>query len=47
MLQLLDAGYEVDTTPIACDGEAELLRWAREQAVSHTLHRHGNLIKRA
>jgi hypothetical protein len=25
------------------DGEMELLRWTREQAISETRHRHGNL----
>ena len=42
-LRLLDAGHEVDVTPVAGDGEVELLRWCREQAVSRTMHRHGNV----
>ena len=43
-LRLLDAGHEVDVTPVAGDGDVELLRWCREQAVSRTMHRHGNLV---
>ena len=31
------------TTPVAADPGREVLRWVREQAVSETLHRHGNL----
>ena len=41
-LALLDAGLEVDVEPLVALGTYELLRWTREQAVSTTLHRHGN-----
>ena len=43
-LALLDAGFEVDVEPLVAIGAYELLRWTREQAVSTTLHRHGNVI---
>jgi len=43
-LALLDAGLEVDIEPLVALGSYELLRWTREQAVSTTLHRHGNLL---
>ncbi|MCU1495951.1 MAG: putA [Acidimicrobiaceae bacterium] len=42
-LDLLDAGLEVDTTPLAPIGRVELLRWSREQAISTTRHRHGHV----
>jgi RHH-type proline utilization regulon transcriptional repressor/proline dehydrogenase/delta 1-pyrroline-5-carboxylate dehydrogenase len=38
------AGVWVDATPVVADGELELLRWTREQSVSRTLHRHGNIV---
>lgn len=38
------AGVVVDDQPITGDGRVELLRWVREQAISRTLHRFGNLI---
>ncbi|HUP75322.1 MAG TPA: bifunctional proline dehydrogenase/L-glutamate gamma-semialdehyde dehydrogenase [Acidimicrobiales bacterium] len=40
------AGVLVDATPVVADGELELLRWTREQSVSRTLHRHGNVVAR-
>jgi RHH-type proline utilization regulon transcriptional repressor/proline dehydrogenase/delta 1-pyrroline-5-carboxylate dehydrogenase len=43
-LALLDAGLEVDVEPLVGLGTYELLRWTREQAVSVTRHRHGNVI---
>ncbi len=43
-LALLDEGFEVDIEPLVALGTEELLRWTREQAVSVTMHRHGNLI---
>jgi hypothetical protein len=46
-LALIDAGVEVDVEPMVPLGEIELLRWTREQAVSETLHRHGNIRRRA
>ena len=45
-LGLIDAGFEVDVAPLCTIGELELLRWTREQAVSETLHRHGNIRTR-
>jgi RHH-type proline utilization regulon transcriptional repressor/proline dehydrogenase/delta 1-pyrroline-5-carboxylate dehydrogenase len=33
----------VDESPPVCDGEVELSRWVREQAISRTLHRHGRI----
>ncbi len=45
-LAALDAGVWVDDTPIVADARIEALRWAREQAVSETLHRHGNITGR-
>ena len=40
---LTEAGVWFDTAPPSAHGRVELLRWVREQAVSHTLHRHGRL----
>jgi RHH-type proline utilization regulon transcriptional repressor/proline dehydrogenase/delta 1-pyrroline-5-carboxylate dehydrogenase len=40
------SGVWVDRTPVVADGALELARWAREQSVSRTMHRHGNLIER-
>jgi RHH-type proline utilization regulon transcriptional repressor/proline dehydrogenase/delta 1-pyrroline-5-carboxylate dehydrogenase len=39
-------GLWVDTIPVAADARQELLRWAREQAVSESRHRHGNVTGR-
>ena len=39
------AGIWVDTTPVVADGSLELLRWTREQSVSRTMHRHGNVVE--
>ena len=39
-------GVWVDSTPVAADPERELLRWVREQAVSESRHRHGNVTGR-
>ena len=36
----------VDDIPVAADARREILRWVREQAVSETLHRHGNVTGR-
>jgi RHH-type proline utilization regulon transcriptional repressor/proline dehydrogenase/delta 1-pyrroline-5-carboxylate dehydrogenase len=41
-----DAGVWVDETPVVADARLEALRWVREQAVSVTRHRHGNLTGR-
>jgi RHH-type proline utilization regulon transcriptional repressor/proline dehydrogenase/delta 1-pyrroline-5-carboxylate dehydrogenase len=45
-LAVLDAGAWVDDIPVAADPGREILRWVREQAVSETLHRHGNVSDR-
>ncbi|HTX62086.1 MAG TPA: proline dehydrogenase family protein, partial [Acidimicrobiales bacterium] len=45
-LPLLDRGLEVDVEPLVGLGTYELLRWTREQALSTTLHRHGNVVTR-
>ena len=45
-LGLLDTGHEVDVEPLCAFGDIELLRWTREQVVSETLHRHGNVTSR-
>jgi len=37
-------GLSVLDMPILANGRIELLRWHREQAVSQTLHRYGNII---
>jgi RHH-type proline utilization regulon transcriptional repressor/proline dehydrogenase/delta 1-pyrroline-5-carboxylate dehydrogenase len=42
-LCVLDAGFEVDVQPLSSLGQTELLRWTREQAISETMHRHGNV----
>ncbi|MCK4176313.1 aldehyde dehydrogenase family protein [Aciditerrimonas ferrireducens] len=42
LLALLDAGAWLDTRPLAADPAVEVQRWVREQAVSETLHRHGD-----
>lgn len=39
-------GLWVDATPVAADPARELLRWVREQAVSESRHRHGNVTRR-
>jgi hypothetical protein len=45
-LAALDAGMWVDDIPVASDPQRELLRWVREQAVSESRHRHGNVTNR-
>jgi RHH-type proline utilization regulon transcriptional repressor/proline dehydrogenase/delta 1-pyrroline-5-carboxylate dehydrogenase len=42
-----DAGCWVDDVPVVAHPAIEALRWAREQAVSVTLHRHGNVVPRS
>jgi hypothetical protein len=42
-LVALDLGLEVDVADLSPVGSIELLHWAREQTVSATLHRHGNV----
>jgi RHH-type proline utilization regulon transcriptional repressor/proline dehydrogenase/delta 1-pyrroline-5-carboxylate dehydrogenase len=43
-LPLIDAGYEVDISPLSSVGSVEIHRWCREQAISATEHRHGNAV---
>lgn len=38
------AGVVVDDQPFTGDGRVELLRWLREQSISRTMHRFGNLL---
>jgi hypothetical protein len=38
------AGVEVDPVQPVGDAMVELRHWVREQAVSHTRHRHGRLL---
>jgi RHH-type proline utilization regulon transcriptional repressor/proline dehydrogenase/delta 1-pyrroline-5-carboxylate dehydrogenase len=42
----LDAGLWVDQTPVIADARRELLRWVREQALSESRHRYGNVTSR-
>ncbi len=42
-LDLMDHGLDVDVEPLNPIGERELLRYTREQAISETRHRHGNV----
>ncbi|HYD10798.1 MAG TPA: hypothetical protein VEA78_11915, partial [Acidimicrobiales bacterium] len=39
-----ERGVVVDDQPITPDGRVELLRWLREQAISRTTHRFGNVL---
>jgi RHH-type proline utilization regulon transcriptional repressor/proline dehydrogenase/delta 1-pyrroline-5-carboxylate dehydrogenase len=41
-----ESGAWVDDIPVAADPRREMLRWVREQAVSETRHRHGNVTGR-
>ena len=38
-------GIRIDEAPIVLNASVELTRWAREQAVSTTMHRHGRLVQ--
>jgi RHH-type proline utilization regulon transcriptional repressor/proline dehydrogenase/delta 1-pyrroline-5-carboxylate dehydrogenase len=38
------AGLNWIQAPLSADGAVELPRWLREQAVSETRHRYGNVI---
>jgi RHH-type proline utilization regulon transcriptional repressor/proline dehydrogenase/delta 1-pyrroline-5-carboxylate dehydrogenase len=38
------AGIVVDDSPVVDHGRIELLRWVREQAISRTRHRYGNVL---
>ncbi|HET9077440.1 MAG TPA: proline dehydrogenase family protein [Acidimicrobiales bacterium] len=44
--QAAGTGVWVDTVAVAADPDREVLRWAREQAVSESRHRHGNVTGR-
>jgi RHH-type proline utilization regulon transcriptional repressor/proline dehydrogenase/delta 1-pyrroline-5-carboxylate dehydrogenase len=41
-----NAGLWVDDAPVAADPTVELLHWVREQVVSESRHRHGNVTGR-
>jgi len=41
-----DAGLWVDDVPVVAHPTLEALRWVREQAISETLHRYGNISSR-
>ena len=43
-LAALDAGIWLDDIAVQPDARLELYRWVREQAISETRHRHGNVI---
>jgi len=45
-LAVHDAGLWLDDVPVVAHPARELLRWVREQAVSETRHRHGNVTGR-
>jgi RHH-type proline utilization regulon transcriptional repressor/proline dehydrogenase/delta 1-pyrroline-5-carboxylate dehydrogenase len=45
-LAVLDAGIWLDDIPLSTDPLAEALRWVREQTVTETMHRHGDLTGR-
>lgn len=42
--QLIDLGITLDTRPMTQVGGVELTRWLREQSISITNHRYGNVI---
>jgi RHH-type proline utilization regulon transcriptional repressor/proline dehydrogenase/delta 1-pyrroline-5-carboxylate dehydrogenase len=46
LLAAHDAGLWVDTLEVCGAPAVEVLRWVREQAVSETRHRHGNITGR-
>ncbi len=46
LLAAYDRGVWVDRSPVVADPAVEAERWVREQAVSVSLHRHGNLTGR-
>jgi RHH-type proline utilization regulon transcriptional repressor/proline dehydrogenase/delta 1-pyrroline-5-carboxylate dehydrogenase len=43
-LDVIDTGAAYDDIAFVADPRVELHRWVREQAVSETRHRHGNLL---
>jgi RHH-type proline utilization regulon transcriptional repressor/proline dehydrogenase/delta 1-pyrroline-5-carboxylate dehydrogenase len=42
----IETGVWFDDLPVATDPARELQRWAREQAVSESRHRHGDITRR-
>ncbi len=42
----VERGWYVDDTPVSPDARVELLKYLREQSVSHDYHRYGNLGRR-
>lgn len=44
-LAAIDAGIWLDANPVVAHPTLEALRWLREQSVSQTMHRHGNLTR--
>jgi RHH-type proline utilization regulon transcriptional repressor/proline dehydrogenase/delta 1-pyrroline-5-carboxylate dehydrogenase len=45
-IAVLDSGSWLDEEPLSSDPTAESLRWVREQSVSETRHRHGDITSR-
>jgi RHH-type proline utilization regulon transcriptional repressor/proline dehydrogenase/delta 1-pyrroline-5-carboxylate dehydrogenase len=43
-LDVIDSGLAHDDIAFVADPRVELHRWVREQAISETRHRHGNLL---
>lgn len=41
----LGAGVHIADDPVTAEGRIELLHYLREQAISTTLHRHGNVLR--
>lgn len=40
-----DAEVDIDAAPVTAVGQVELLRYVREQAISRTMHRFGNVLE--
>jgi RHH-type proline utilization regulon transcriptional repressor/proline dehydrogenase/delta 1-pyrroline-5-carboxylate dehydrogenase len=40
-----DASLNWIDAPLSPDGRLELTRWLREQSISETLHRYGNVVR--
>ena len=45
-LAAMDCGHWWDDVPMSTDPSAEALRWVREQTVTETRHRHGDVVSR-
>ena len=43
LLAARTAAVDVDDAPVVAHGRIELLRWMREQSISETMHRYGNV----